>query len=76
MKKFLKLNKINILEIVLILSPIIDILTSMSQRILRVDISLGLIIRSFLLLFMISYTVLKSKYKHKKISIIYLLFFF
>lgn len=73
MKKFLKLNKINILEIVLILSPIIDILTSMSQRILRVDISLGLIIRSFLLLFMISYTVLKSKYKHKKISIIYLI---
>lgn len=68
-------KKFNILEIVLILSPIIDILTSVSQRTLNIDISLGLIIRSFLLFFMTMFTLVKSSYKYKKITISYLAMF-
>ena len=68
-------KKFNILEIVLILSPIIDILTSVSQRTLNIDISLGLIIRSFLLFFMTMFTLIKSSYKYKKITITYLAMF-
>ena len=66
-------KKLNILEIVLILSPIIDILTSVSQRTLNIDISLGLIIRSFLLFFMTAFTLVESNYKYKKVTIGYLL---
>ena len=65
------LKKLNILEIILILSPIIDILTSITQRTFNIDISLGLIIRSFLLFFMSMFMLVKSKYKYKKITIAY-----
>lgn len=68
-------KKFNILEIVLILSPIIDILTSVSQRTLHIDISLGLIIRSFLLFFMTIFMLVKSNFKYKKITIAYLALF-
>ena len=68
-------KKFNILEIVLILSPIIDIVTSVSQRTLNADISLGLIIRSLLLFFMTMFTLFKSSYKYKKITIVYLALF-
>ena len=73
--KNLIFKKFNILEIVLILSPIIDILISVSQRTLNIDISLGLIIRSFLLFFMTMFTLVKSNYKYKKITIAYLAVF-
>lgn len=65
-------KKFNILEIVLILSPIIDILTSVSQRKFNIDISLGLIVRSFLLFFITVFMLVKSNYKYKKITITYL----
>ena len=66
-------KKFNILEILLIISPIIDILTSITQRNLRLSISIGTIIRGAFLAFMVVYLVIKSNYKYKKISIIYLL---
>lgn len=64
--------KLNILEILLILSPIIDIATSISERILNIDISIGIIVRALFLAFMLLYVFFKSNYKYKKISIIYL----
>ena len=70
MKKILN-KRLNIIEIILLLSPIIDILTSISQRTFNLDISLGLITRSFLLFFMSIFMLVKSSYKYKRITIIY-----
>lgn len=71
MEKLLK-RKFNVLEIVLIFGPIIDILTSVIQRSFSIDLSIGLIVRGLLLAFLTLYTLFISKYKNKKTSIIYL----
>lgn len=72
MKRFLNI-KLNILEIILLVSPILDIVTSIAQRSFNVDISLGLIVRAFLMIFLIIFTLFKSNYKNKKITVIYLM---
>lgn len=66
-------KKLNILEIILLLSPIIDILTSFSERNLHIDISIGLIVRAFYIFFMVMYVFFRSTYKYRKQSIIYLM---
>lgn len=71
MKKIL--DRFNIIEIILILGPFIDIATSISQRQFNMSISLGLIIRTAFLVFMVWYVLFKSKSKYKKLSIIYIL---
>ena len=67
------IKKLNLIEIIIILSPIIDILTSFSERFINVSISFGIVIRAGFLAFLIAYTFLKSTWKYKKTSIIYLL---
>lgn len=66
-------KKLNILEIILILGPVIDVLTSLSQRKLELNISIGLIVRAFFIFFMVMYVFFRSTYKYKKQSIIYLI---
>lgn len=72
MKKFFNI-KLNILEIILLISPILDIVTSIAQRSFNIDISLGLIVRAFLMIFLIAFTFFKSDYKNKKITVMYLI---
>lgn len=59
-------KKLNILEIILILGPVIDVLTSLSQRKLELNISIGLIVRAFFIFFMVMYVFFRSTYKYKK----------
>ena len=42
-------RKLNIIEILLIISPIVDILTSVSERMLGTNLSIGLIVRALFL---------------------------
>lgn len=72
MKRFLNI-KLNILEIILLISPILDIVTSIAQRSFNIDISLGLIVRAFLMIFLIAFMFFKSDYKNKKNTVIYLI---
>ena len=66
------IKKCNVLEIILIVSPIIDILTSIIKRETNISISIGIITRGLFLLHLIVHLIFKSKYKYKKINIIYL----
>ena len=71
----IKFKNLNILEILIILSPFIDVITSLMVRFYEVDISLGLIVRMMFLLFMIYFLFVKSKSKYKKLSIIFVCLF-
>lgn len=65
-------NKINLLEIFIIMSPLIDLITSLSIRFLNFTFTFGMIIRFLFLLFLLCYLFFYSKSKYKKSSIILL----
>ena len=67
------MKKYNIVEWIILLSPIIDVLTAISQRKLNIDLSMGLIIRGTFLFFMVMFLLVKSNFKHKKICVTYVL---
>ncbi len=66
-------KKLNILEIVILLSPLIDLITSLTVRLLNLNLTFGMIFRFAFLLYLLYYLIFKTKNKYKKISIIYLI---
>lgn len=71
MKRVIK--KYNLLDIVLIISPIIDIATSVLKNETNLGISIGSIVRGVFLVYLVIYMLINSKYKHKKANVIYLI---
>ncbi len=69
----LKNRKLNLIEIFLILSPIIDLLTAVTARNFEVSLSIGIVIRAVLMLYLVGFTFFKSTYKNKKLSIAFML---
>ena len=55
----------------ILLLPIIDLTTSLFQRLFPLPLSFGVIIKGLFLLSMLLYTILKSTSKYKRISLIY-----
>lgn len=69
------MNKEKILKIfycLLLLSPVIDLTTSLMTKFINFPITLGMFLRGFIFIFIIIYVFFISKSKYKKISIIYL----
>lgn len=70
---FLTSNINKILLIFLFSQPFIDILTAISINILKLDLTIGIIIRMIFMLFCIYYIFFLIKSPHKKVSVIYLI---
>jgi hypothetical protein len=59
----------SLLELFLIISPLVDLITGLSVRLLEIEFTLGILLRSLLMLFLIYYVLFKSDSKYKKISV-------
>lgn len=57
---------------IILLSPVIDLTTSLMTKFINFPITLGMFVRGFIFIFIIIYVFFISKSKYKKISIIYL----
>ena len=66
-------NKINIFYILLLFLPIIDLITALQTRFTNMVISLGVLIKGLLLLFILYYLFFKNKNKNSKVIKLYLL---
>ena len=66
------LKQLNLIDIFLIANPIIDLFTTFSILVLKVDISFGIIMRSLFLLFLFVYYLINAD--KKKIYILYFFF--
>lgn len=70
------MNNKRFFHIFLLLLPIIDLITSLMQRFFPFIVSIGIIIKTIILVLLIYYLIFKSFSKYKKISLIYLLIMF
>ena len=73
MNKFIDKNITKIIYIFLLLTPLLDLITSISLNVLNLSFNYITIIK-MLFMFLFIYEVIISKSKYKKVSIIYLLF--
>ena len=64
------------MNIFIILLPFIDLITSLTTRLFNFSISLGIIIKSLFLLYMLYYISFKTFSKYKKIGLFYIAFIF
>lgn len=72
LNKFL-IKNINIIFIIfLFIQPIIDVLTAVSLTILKIDLTLGIIIRVLFMIFCLYYLFFLNKSKNNKTSLIYI----
>ena len=70
------MRKNNYIYILILLMPFVDLASSLSNRISPDIISLGIVVKSFIILLSIFYIVFISKSKYRRISIVYLLMIF
>lgn len=70
------MKKENLVYIIILLMPIIDLISSITSRILPNIVSLGVIFKGLLILVIINYVLFISKSKYRKVSIYYFMTIF
>lgn len=66
-------QKLNILELFIVLSPFLDLITSFTIYFLKINITIGMIIRFLFLVILLYYLLFKTTSQYKKMSIVYLI---
>mgnify|MGYP001515502802 CR=1 FL=1 len=70
------MKKNNLVYIIILLMPLIDLLSSLSNRIMPNIISAGTIVKGLIIVACVLYVLLLSKSKYRRISILYFLIIF